>query len=518
MIPSLRNRPASAVALLFALACVLALAGSARAAEPPLDDRAIALAVNERLYRDPAVSNLLIEVDADDGVVLLSGSVTSLMARERARRLAGTVRSVRAVVDRLKVVPTFRPDRELEQAITDALAAHPATEAFQVGVSVERQRATLTGTVDSGAERRLAGRVARGIAGLEAVANKLTVEPPDSRPDAELENEIEAVLAWDALVDDDQIRVAVEDGSVRLSGFVGSLAEKDRAAEQAWVAGVTAVDDTALEVDPRAGDPRFRRQKYALLDRPDPGIAQALRAALERDPRVSAGDIGVEVEDGTAILTGRVESLFERRAAGETAHNTLGVYRVLNRIRVRPPAMSDRALRQHVVAALERHWELEHAKVEVSVSDGVVALDGRVDSSHDKALADTAVTGVHGVVAVDNRLEVAGNGPPPGMSPYVDGDWYGRGVDWIEAGRQSAAGRDDWAVHQDVRQALRWSPFVRAGEIAVEVDQGVVTLAGTVDVWRERQLAGELARRAGGARVVNLIKVRYGPDYHTAPE
>jgi osmotically-inducible protein OsmY len=402
--PITPHRPSLAPALVFIVAITLSVSAVAEA----LSDRDVALAVNERLYRDPAVSNLLIEVEVDQGVVLLSGSVTNLMAQERAHRLAGTVRGVRAIVDRIKVVPTFRPDSELEQAVTAALAAHPATEAYEIKATVERQRATLRGTVDSGAERRLAGRVAKGIAGLEAVANKLSVEPTGARSDRELEAEIEAMLAWDALVEHDGIEVEVVRGTVQLSGFVGSVAEKNRAAEQSWIAGVVAVDDTALQVSPAAADPRLRKRNYALLERPDPRVAEALRAALARDPRVPDRDIGVEVDEGTAILSGRVDSLFARHAAAETARNTLGVHRVVNRIRVRPPPLSDRALRQHVIAALDRHWALEHADIEVRVSDGVVALDGRVDSSHDKALADTAATGVRGVVALDNRLVVAG--------------------------------------------------------------------------------------------------------------
>jgi osmotically-inducible protein OsmY len=45
----------------------------------------------------------------------------------------------------------------------------------------------------------------------------------------------------------------------------------------------------------------------------------------------------------------------------------------------------------------------------------------------------------------------------------------------------------------------------------VTVDDGVVTLTGTVDTWTEREAAEENALEGGALRVVNRLDVDFGP-------
>ena len=503
------------ILVLFALAALLAWSAATLAADAP-DDGDIALAVNERLFDDPGVSNLLIDVTVDEGVVSLTGSVVNLTAKDRATRLAETVKGVRAVVDRIRVVPHYRPEAELQAAVASALANHPAVDAARIEVTVDGQGATLTGSADSQAERNIAGRVARGVSGLEALDNRIEVEPPTQRPDAEVEQEIEAILAWDALIDDDKVVVEVRDGRASLAGQVASLAEKRRAGEQAALAGVRSVDTSGLAVSTWQRDPRFRKQKYARLDRPDAAVADAVRDALARDPRVTIDSVEVDVTGGKATLSGHVDELYARRAAGDTARNTLGVYRVVNRIRVQRGAVPDDTLRDRVAGALkERDW-LADATIAVVVENGVVTLSGTVDGVFEKALADTTAAAVSGVAGVENDLVVTRSGERLGMSPYVDPELYvDETTDHYEwGGRPMLTGKNDWAIHEDIRDELFWSPFVESEQVSIEVDNGHVTLEGTVDSWFERTVAEENAYAGGAVIVDNDLRVRYGPDYY----
>ena len=515
------NSPGRVPTKFFRIALVLLFATLApalvSAADKPGDDD-IALAVTQRLLNDPGARNFVIDVEVEQGVVSLTGSVTNLMAKERARRLAETVKGVRAIVNRIDVSPRFRPDDELRQDVEQALAVDPATDVYEVEVDVDRQKVILTGSVDSWAEKRLAGRVAKRVNGVKALENRVAVDLELNRPDDELEREIEQILAWDALVDDDQITVEVTDGNVRLGGYVASLAEKRRAANQAWVPGVDGVDETGLEVTTWARDPRFRKQKYAKLDKPDPAVAEAVRAALRRDPRVPADLIKVEVDNGKAVLTGKVDNLLSKRAAGRTAGNTLGVYRVKNHLQVRPGTPTDEVLDDRVTAAIARNPVLENEEIGVQVIDGVVGLEGSVDSYYEKAVADNTAASVYGVVYVDNDLFVEDKaGAPLSYSPYVD-DWTTRDYDWYRGPEGfTATAKDDWEILEDVRDELFWSPFVDSDEVEVSVDNGVVTLSGTVDSWSERQTAAENAYEGGAAYVDNDLRVRYGPDFY-APE
>ena len=64
-----------------------------------LTDQGINDAVEDELDRDPAVSLNWIDVSVNEGIVNLSGSADNILAKERAERIAETVKGVRAVIN-----------------------------------------------------------------------------------------------------------------------------------------------------------------------------------------------------------------------------------------------------------------------------------------------------------------------------------------------------------------------------------------------------------------------------------
>lgn len=68
-----------------------------------LDDSALTIKVKSRLTADPEVNSFRIDVDVDNGVVTLSGTVASRDVAEEALHLARGVDGVREVKDRLKI-------------------------------------------------------------------------------------------------------------------------------------------------------------------------------------------------------------------------------------------------------------------------------------------------------------------------------------------------------------------------------------------------------------------------------
>ena len=68
---------------------------------------------------------------------------------------------------------------------------------------------------------------------------------------------------------------------------------------------------------------------------------------------------------------------------------------------------------------------------------------------------------------------------------------------------------DDAALLTSVKSALASNPVTEAGEINVDVNRGVVKLAGFVDSSKEKSQAGEIARSVDGVQSVqNDIAVR----------
>ncbi|MBD3335315.1 MAG: BON domain-containing protein [Candidatus Eisenbacteria bacterium] len=489
-----------------------AVSAWAQEGDPLITDTRISSAITGELLEDQAISGFTVDVTTRDGVVTLSGYVNNLLAKERAERIAETVKGVRAVVNTLKIQTAARDDAELHTDVVAALAMDPATESWEIDVEINDGVVTLNGEVESWDEKHLAGKVAKSVRGVEELQNMIDVVYEAARPDFEIENEVEQSLQWDALVDDALIRVEVADGVVTLSGTVGSLAERRRAISAAWVAGVSDVGAEDLEVAEWARDARFREDKYVVKD--DAEVADAVQDALLFDPRTASFRIDVSVEDGVATLRGKVDNLKAKRTAARTTRNVVGVWRVDNELRVRGVRPDPDALERRVNNALVRDPFTSAYEIDVDAANGAVRLSGTVDSYFEKAQADDVAARVKGVQEVNNNLKVDDETEVLTYDPFVDYDWYVYDYPWYDYTPAYKTAKTDWAIQSDIEDEFFWSPFVDGDQVDVVVEDGVATLTGTVDTWGERASAAENAYEGGAVFVNNDLRVRYGPEYY----
>jgi osmotically-inducible protein OsmY len=362
---------------------------------------------------------------------------------------------------------------------------------FDIDVNVRDGAVTLSGMVDSWQEEQLCVLVAKGVIGVKAVKSDIKVSQKARRPDDEIQADIERAIAYDVWIDHDLIQVKVLRGHVFLSGTVGSLVEKTRAFRAAWVAGVISVEDKDLVVDWSKLD-KMRRRAGDYPMKSSKEVKQALKDAFAYDPRISRFDLGIEVDNGSVTLTGKVDNLKAKRVAEQDARNTRGVWSVENHIRVRPgmgPNTSpmpdvDAEIARRARVALLRDPHLYQHEISVSVRNRVARLSGKVDSAFEKSLADDVVSRVKGVTMVMNNLTVNHSWTP----------------------------REDWVIRKDIESELWWSPFVDADDVSVTVSDGVATLVGVVDTLRDRRVATENAYEGGARHVRNELKVRRGPE------
>lgn len=491
---------------LMAIGAAFCCFGLQNAQAVPLTDSAVTRAVERELLSDPGVAAHRIDVSTTDQVVTLSGTVDNLLSKERAARVAGTVKGVSRVLNSITVLPPLQTDQEIQESVEAALMKDPGTESFQVEVLVNDGEVTLSGEVDSFQERRLAATVAKGVDGVTALRNDLEVDPEPLRSDAELSSEIKQSLKWNVLVDHQDISIAVNDGAVALRGEVDSLAEKNQAVSEAWTHGVDSVDADQLEVvvAEETTDPE------PVVEVSDAEISEAITRDLLTDPRLEDFEIDVEVEDGIATLSGTVANLKAKETAGRIARNTLGVWRVKNILLVRPgDRVSDNAISLDVKSALIRDPFVEKDEVSMYVENGKVTLSGTVDSVFEKRQAADAASRVKGVIALDNALNVEGT-PAYQYDPYLDDAWS-----MDESTRQrlpSNSSKSDWEIASDIRDELWWSPFVDEDQVTVDVHNGVAVLSGTVDTMGERAAARENAFDGGATAVENNLKVKQGPQ------
>jgi osmotically-inducible protein OsmY len=480
---------------------VVLLAGATPLSAQEKTDQAIADAVEDEFLFGRAIPSNQIDVTVADGIVTLDGKVGSLLAKRRAVRMAETVKGVRSIVNQIRVQPaTARTDAAVRVDIESSLMTDPATESYEVDVSVLNGVATLTGTVDSWTEKQLAEKVAQGVKG---VINNIDVVYEDDRADSEIANDIRQALRWDALVDHALIDVQVNDGAVTLSGTVGSAAEKRRALYDSWVTGVTSVEAETLNVERWARDEDLRKDKYA--DVSDDEIRDAINDALLYDPRVMSFTITPDVAGSTVTLRGVVDNLKAKRAAEQVARNTVGVTYVQNRLKVRPlPEVEDSEVAEDVRDALLLDPYVQKYQIDVTVANGVVTLRGTVDSYFEKLQADDVASMVLGVSEVKNNLDVEYEGPLA-YEPYLDGV-YVYDFDWYDY-EPSYTFVPDSEIRDEIQSQLWWSPFVDEDDVTVLVEDGVATLTGTVDSWSERESATQNAYEGGAVWVDNELSV-----------
>jgi osmotically-inducible protein OsmY len=458
---------------------ILAGGTAVRAASPPKSDGNIKNAVETKLLVEDAVSPHLIDVEVNNGIVTLSGTVAHLLEHDRAIEVTSTVRGVRSIVDRLTVRPVSRTDGEIRGDVAQALRLDPAADSYEIDVTVSDGVVTLTGTVESWAEKLLATDVVKGVKGIKDIENRLTYSYESDRPDYEIKADIERSLNADPYVDEAFIDVKVDNGVVRLRGTVGSLREKSYATSHARVAGIQRVLTEALEVESWARDEMQRATK--VVPTTDAEAKRAINDAFVYDPRLYSFEVNVDVNDGVATLTGTVDNLEAKHAAERDARNTSGVWKVNNHIKVRPEDQTpDAKIAENVRQALLWDPIVDRFEIYVSVRNRQVFLSGVVDDDYEKTQAEEIAAGVKGVADVENRI-------------IVRGDWP-----W----------KADAQIKEDIESEYAWNPFVDGGGITINVDDGHVELGGHVDTWHEYREAVENAFDGGARSVRAYLRVR----------
>jgi osmotically-inducible protein OsmY len=218
------------------------------------------------------------------------------------------------------------PAKLLQRNVLDELDWDPTVNAAQIGVTVEDGIITLTGTVDSYADKIAAERATKRVLGVQGIANDLHVKLPQhtQRSDTDIVKAVLNALEWDIRIPRDRITVTVKDAWVTLEGEVEWNFERDEAVRVVRpLKGVVGVSNL-ITVKPRVKSVDVRAK---------------ITEALKRNAEVDAQKVVVAVDGSKVTLSGTVRSFAERDDAEHAAWAAQGVAKVQNLIDVEPPQM-----------------------------------------------------------------------------------------------------------------------------------------------------------------------------------
>jgi len=154
-----------------------------------IDDAAITAKIKTTYLFNGHLNPFRININTDDGVVILQGVVRTDIQRDLAGEIAKNADGVRSVRNELQVSEgavdnADQIDRTFSQAVLDAsttasvksaLALTKGVKASDINVTTRWGTVTLTGTVASKAEKKLAEGVTRNTEGVKEVEVKLQV-------------------------------------------------------------------------------------------------------------------------------------------------------------------------------------------------------------------------------------------------------------------------------------------------------------------------------------------------------
>jgi osmotically-inducible protein OsmY len=186
--------------------------------------------VIEELYWDPKFDGKAIAVSADDGLVTLCGTVRSFREKREAQKSAERVYGVASVKNELNVRILGKHGRGNAELRADVLQALMLDGLVPTSIDarVHDGVVTLTGTAEWQFEREEAELVAGNVSGVTDLVDEVALEP--STPDgSDVKQSIEKALERDARVDASLLAVDSDDGTVTVTGTVGSRVEHDSA-------------------------------------------------------------------------------------------------------------------------------------------------------------------------------------------------------------------------------------------------------------------------------------------------
>jgi osmotically-inducible protein OsmY len=203
--------------------------------------------VEKELEWSPQVRDAAnIGVAVHEGVVSLSGAVSSYAEKVAAAKAALRMRGVSAVANDIVVryAGSKRTDAQIAEAARDVLAMNVSVPKGAVEIEVRNGVVILSGEVEWDYQRRTAKRAVQDLRDVEGVFNQITLKHRAGVNAGETDAMVRRAILRNASTDARSITVKADGTKVILRGSVASYAERKQAELAAWSSPhVTEVDN-----------------------------------------------------------------------------------------------------------------------------------------------------------------------------------------------------------------------------------------------------------------------------------
>jgi osmotically-inducible protein OsmY len=187
-------------------------------------DEKIKKEVVDQLYWDSRVDASEIDIEVDDGKVLLKGEVPDYGSKASASSGAWTIEGVTTVENDIQVnypsTMTVPTDEDIASSIRTSLELDADIDATDIDISVTGGIVTLEGTVDAYWKKQRVEDIASNAEGVVDLVNKISIVPTEDFLDKDIAEEIIGSISRNFNVNEEEIDVIVKDGEVTLSGKV----------------------------------------------------------------------------------------------------------------------------------------------------------------------------------------------------------------------------------------------------------------------------------------------------------
>ena len=343
-----------------------------------------------------------------------------------------------------------------------------------------------------------------------------------ARSDAAVTTSVQAKYFADSTVKGHRIDVDSEKGVVTLTGTVENDAQKARAVQLAQqVDGVTRVEDRLRVEAPRAdARPAPDRGRADTGDSADtdpntvnPGwVTSKIQSQYFLSPDVKGRHIDVTTSgDGRVTLRGTVESAAEKQEAVRIARATDGVRNVDDELRVtgdpsarptEPNAPRDRDAGGDLgdgwtTAKIQAKYfldgDVKGHEINVTTNNGVVTLQGQVESAAEKRQAVALARSTDGVTDVRDELKIVADSDAAGKA---------RTGDAVVRRDSNQPVTDTW-ITTKIQSKYFVDRDLKARNISVTTNNGVVMLQGYVDNEAQKREAEAIAKETNGVMKVD---------------